>query len=624
MGVEGRLAVVFVQNVGMMRLVQTLACVALVGVGCASAVADAFVGSVRARCEGILQRAAEPGGLAGAVADAEEVADLVAGRASDGQLGALGWTEGCLRLLWTAQSARMDGIGALGSQPEFCVELGLLVVADNDPGGVMRLAGRLAEERGEAVRLYPALAAALCVVHDRPFWRRINENRVDAPDPLAIFDYFVRNARAMRLDPARTPALLLVHVVDVTERIDQLEWALGAYGRDPSPGERFFEIRYDHDAFRKGTVKKVTEAGDYRLESIKRHGGVCADQAYFAETVGKAAGVPTCYVSARGADVSHAWIGYLGTRGRPAWDFSRGRYEAYQNLRGEVTSPQTRRRIPDAEVGLLGGLLLSSADDIRGAMGAAMAARRMAPRTSPRPMARRAAFVAPDAVDGVLMTGTRRVARTGAIGDRLGLLRAALTRCAWVPDAWAAVAEFGAAGEMSPGELDEWARAVDRICGTTQQDFSFDMLVRLIGSERDAQTRHRMWDWAFARYRARPDLASGARFQQGRMWDREGRPELAWAAYEDVLNNFLNDGPMAVQALRSMRDLLDKNGKRDSFLAYVEDAARLVRAPGQMGSAFASQSNHYRIHAMLADELDRRGRGAEARRVRERVGIGEP
>lgn len=595
----------------MTRSVQVVvSIVALLAAG-VSAWADAWTDSVRARCEAILLAASDDGGLARAIAEATELADLVAGWASPTQLAAVGWSEGTVQVLQTGERARLGGLGAVGRTPEFAVELGLLVEAANDAPGVMRLAQALAETRARDVARYPRLAAAVCVVHDRRWTRQINENRVTAPDGLEVFDYFVRNARSMQNDLASMPSLLLVHVVSVTESIDQLEWALRTYGRHPSPGRRFFEIRYDTDAFRRGAVKRVTAAGNYRIESIKAHGGVCADQAYFAESVGKAAGIPSCYVYASGADYAHAWIGYLQTRPRVGWDFNEGRYRDYQNIRGNVRCPQLRRVVSDGHVGLLGGLMRASADDVRGAMGASLAARRM--------LARGRGFEAPASVEGVSMRGTLREARTGGIADRLGLLRAALTRCAFVPNAWLAVAEFARAGEMSSRQLDEWAQALDRMCGSAYADFSYDVLGMLIGSESDPQARHRMWEWAFNRYRSRPDLASGVRLQQGRMWEGAGRRDHAWAAYEDVVTRFLNDGPMSVAALQAMRALLEANGKRGEMLGYLEDAARRVRSPEQAGDQFRTQSNHYRIHAMLAEELVWHGRQREADRVRTRA-----
>jgi hypothetical protein len=580
------------------------------------AAADTFTEAVQAQCEAILLKASEPKGIAAALPEAQQLADFAVAWASDRQLVAVGWAEGTRHLLVAAGQDRVTDLGDLGRSPELCVELGLLLDQADRPGGAIALGQRLVAQRQDAVAAYPTLAAALCVVHDEPWTRRINENAVKAPDPLAIFDYFVRNASRLKLDPAKTPAALLVHVVDVTEDIPQLEWALATYGRNPAPGERFFEIKYDYDAFRRGVPKKVTEAGNYRLESIKQHGGVCADQAYFAESVGKAAGVPTCYVVASGADVAHAWIGFLDTRRRGGWDFNNGRYEAYQNLRGQVVSPQTRGKIADADIGLLGGLMAASLDEVRATSGAALAIVRLS-QTPGRP----SRFEPPATMEGVPMTATRKKARTAGVDDRLDLLKTTMTACASVPRGWHAVEVLAQQGELSRSHLDEWAQAVERMCGSVFPDFSFDTLIVLLGTEKDADAQSRMWDWAYARYRTRPDLASAARFAQARLWDRNERPDLSWIAYEEVVKNFLNDGPMCVQALREMRRLLQKNGKADSFLRYVEDAAKRVKAPGTMAGEFQTQSNHYKIHAMLADELDGAGRSGEAAKIREKVGI---
>lgn len=567
---------------------------------------DPFVGWVRSACVAAMEAGREkPSAGVGA---AKEVADGVAGWASARQLEAVGWGEGTLNLL---SSAGRAGLGSVADHPEFALELGLLMGRKDGGEAVVRLARRLCDERGAQVDAFPALAAAVCVVHEKPLERQINENLVKAPDALEVFDFFVRNNSRMQMDLSRSASLLLVHVVDVTERVDQLEWALRTYGAAPQPGERFFEIVYDTDAFRQGKEKKVTAAGGYCLESIKKYGGVCADQAYFAEDVGKACGVPTVYVTASGADVAHAWIGYLETRGRGGWDFDHGRYEAYQNLRGQVGSPQTGERIADADVGLLGGLVSCSAEEIRATMGAALAARRMSV----------SGWRAGEIEDLGESKGVLRKARTGEIGDRLDLLQAAMTRCAAVPAAWTAVRDFARAGEMDRAGLDVWAKAVDRMCGNRFADFSFDTVSALIASEKDVRARQGMWEWAFGRYKARPDLASAVRFEQGAMFEEAGDPGNAWAAYEDVVKNFLNDGPMAVRALWGMRGLLERNGKREQMVGCLQDAAKRVKKPGGMAGAFMVQSNFYKINAMLAEELDLAGRGAEARSVREKAGI---
>src|SRR5262249_20341397 len=121
----------------------------------------------------------------------------------------------------------------------------------------------------------------------------------------------------------------------------------------PKVGGRFFDIRYDFNHLRRGTPKQVTLEG-FTLQNIAKFGGVCADQAYFAMSVGKAIGVPTALAVGEGGRSAHAWVGFLQAQnGRGSWNFDIGRYEAYQGVRGDVVDAQTRREIPDSYVSLL-------------------------------------------------------------------------------------------------------------------------------------------------------------------------------------------------------------------------------------------------------------------------------
>lgn len=587
---------------------RTLLAVLLILVTAARVHADPFVDAARSAAETAIRSARTPDALPGALSEIEAHARLAAAYAGPRQLEALAFTEGAARILEAARQAR-TALGPLADQPALCIELGLLLHEEDDAAAALALAKRISEERPKLAEQYPALAAAIAVVRDRPYTRQINENRVTAPEAMDVFDYFTANARRMRMDPASTPAPLLVHVVNVTESIDQLQWALARYGANPSPGDRFSEISYDTGHFTEGRPKKVTTAGNYRLESIKYHGGVCADQAYFAESVGKACGIPTVFVYAAGADVAHAWIGFLDDR-RKAWNFDEGRYEAYENLRGNIRSPQTDKILSDAEVGLLAGLLTAQPAEIRTAMAAPLAAQRLA----------RDDWKEPAAPSQSVARGTLRAPRTASIDDRLDLLKLAMTACASMPTGWQTVADFASEGQLEGKAMDEWTRAVDRMCGRGSPDFSFDFIKSLVSAVDKPADQHRLWEWAFTRYRARPDLASAVRFEQATLFAENDDPANAWAAYESIVKNFLNDGPMAVQALRAMTDMLAINkADRNAILPYLEDAARRVNMPEHMGDAFATQTNHYKIHTMLADRYTALGRHDDAQRIRERL-----
>ncbi len=259
------------------------------------------------------------------------------------------------------ETVRVELLKYLQENAALASTLSFLIKPDrDDPGKVYALLNELRKHRADRLDDYANLVAAICVVHEDPFRRRVNENVGQSPSPLAIFDYFVANEKRMLFGIRDVPAELLIYVVDTTASVAEMTWALSRYAGDPAVGARFFDIEYDLDHFRRGQPKKVTLAG-WNLPNILQYGGVCADQAYYAMSVGKSIGVPTAYASGRASTVSHAWVGFLQARGPNAWwNFDMGRYAEYQGVRGNVLDPQIRRRIPDSFISLLAELARNS------------------------------------------------------------------------------------------------------------------------------------------------------------------------------------------------------------------------------------------------------------------------
>lgn len=499
----------------------------------------------------------------------------------------------------------------LTENDELAQTLAFLVSDHEKPGPVYRVLAELRQAHGDQVAEYPALAAALCVVHDQPLQRRINENTVTAPSPVDLFGFYVEHERRMLFGLTDVPAELLVWTVDSTASIEEMAWAVGKFAGHRKVGSLFFQIDYDYAHLRTGRPKTISQIG-FTLPNILEHGGVCADQAYFAMSVGKAIGVPTAYVTARSAEVGHAWVGFLETRGRQGvWNFDVGRYSAYQGLRGDVHDPQTRRTLPDSYVSVLAELIGTTTEQRWTAAAftdAALLLREPADgELRPDPIA--------DAADAIATLVPR-----ASDGDaQLTLLEAGLRRTPGDARAWFALRDLAADGGMSLGEKKKWAGLLQQMCGRAYPDFTLAILGPMIESIDEPRERLRLWDAAARLVSHRADLSAEVRIAQGQTWEALDEPARAGRCYEDVIRRFANDGPFVITALKKTEQMLEAAGKADRVVRLYASTWRSIRPPQRMAGAFATQSNYYQVGMLYADKLDAAGQAEQAAEVREAI-----
>ncbi len=410
-------------------------------------------------------------------------------------------------------AGNQDIISYLLNNPDFTRELvfGMRFGVDI-PEQVMAIVMRLQQYRGKQLNTYATLAAAICLVHDRPMKRHINIV-LTSPDPIALFDYYASNERRMVFGIREVPTELLIHVVDSIASIDDMHWALGKYAGDTQVGARFFDIEYDYDHYLKGDTKKVMKWG-YTLPNILRYGGVCADQAYFAMSVGKSIGVPAIYTVGRSSEVSHAWVGFLQADRRGAWwNFDTGRYEAYQGLRGNVFDPQTREMIPDSHISLLAETVHATTLDRHYVAAMTDAARRLGE------LADVARLFKVSPIGG---EETKKL-REATKDDQLAMLEAGLRVCPGYADGWITMRNMAAAGELTLDDKRRWADVLDKLCGKRYPDFYLTILTPMIQSVEDVEEQNELWNAAFQNFRGRADLAAAVRMDQAAMWKKHRR-----------------------------------------------------------------------------------------------------
>lgn len=206
---------------------------------------------------------------------------------------------------------------------------------------------------------YRQLAIALAVVNDSAppdFWPHPQVEGALVPrEQLPVSEQFsawiaANESGKCLLDLRKLNAGQLKFVVDAFVKPEELAWARKNV-RLPrvSFDKAYFMVKYRNDRLK---ARQYDWTGaPYTLEEIRKQGGICVDQAYFAMLSGKANGLPTLYFRGQGADGGHAWFGYMKSDDR--WELDCGRYATQNYAVGQALDPQSWKPISDHELLLL-------------------------------------------------------------------------------------------------------------------------------------------------------------------------------------------------------------------------------------------------------------------------------
>ena len=517
----------------------------------------------------------------------------------------------------------------LRDQPKLSQTLAFLIKPEDNVTNVYQIIQELEDKRPKAVEPYASLAAAIAVVHDGDsvFERHINENTVKSPNTLALFDYFGSQDKRMLFGIKDMPAPLLLYVVNVTASIPEMRWALSQYAGDQRVGKLFFKIKYDYTALHQGDAAKAVDLHGYSLQNILTYGGVCADQAYFATTVGKAIGVPTAYTTGEAGDAGHAWVGFFeNRRGTGVWDFNTGRYKEFQGVRGNVLNPQTRKHEAAGVVALTGQLIQSSEAQREEAVAMVDAARRLeeirqssgssswspAPLAKPKPKKDKTGKSNDPVQSPKRWLSTQRSADAST---QLKLIEAGLKQCPGYAGGWLCMSHLAGEGQMTLAEKQAWAKVLLRMCGQSYPDFVFDILKPMVASVSDVDAQNAMWNRLFTAFQKRFDLAAQVRMAQASMWKANHKPAKAGQCYLDVVQRYANAGPFIVPALKGAAKILRQQGHSDRILDLYKRAWSVIHKPEQSAAEYAVNSNWYRVGKMVEKELNKQGDADTAARV---------
>lgn len=490
----------------------------------------------------------------------------------------------------------------------------LSLAPQNRPPAVLAVLEKLRSKHEKDLEPFATLTTALCVVHDRPLQRHVNENSAKGTDPVELFAYYTRYEKAMYFGLRNVPPELLIRVVDTTSPVEHLGWALNKHARDDAVGRRFFDIKYDFDHLQKATPKKLTQAG-FSLPNILQYGGVCADQAYYASEVGKAVGVPTAVAAGRASTVGHAWVGFLQAKaGQGWWNFDVGRYEEYRGVRGQVENPQTRQREPDAFVSLTAELIGTRAEGRQQGVALCDAAERLFEL-----LKREKEFAAPEVPAAKNTLNVRTKARTASTASILELLELGLRRNAGYARGWIGLGVTAQTGKMTLEQKKYWSEIVLKLC-KRYPDFALVALEPMIKTVDDVKEQDRMWSTLFAMVvQTRQDLAAEVRMVQGAMWEEQQQWDKAGLCYMDVIQRFGNATPLVLRALARAEHMLTISQRAEKVPTLYEEAWTRTRKPQGIAGPFAKQSNWYRVGKAYVEKLQAAGDNTKADTVKKQL-----
>jgi len=214
---------------------------------------------------------------------------------------------------------------------------------------------RLSEANADDLHEYAALGVAFSLVFDQPFpdrWPHGQVKQEAVPigdlDFIQRFNFYVQSNRAHKLDldPTQLSFENLKYLVDSEVKLSELAYAQKNRISYSQFSDAYFSIQYDHARLNDVAAVYDWPYPTYNLSDILEKGGICIDQAYYAEMIGKGRGIPTIRFTGEGMDGAHAWFGYLTSSGK--WELDCGRYEEQDYPKGFAVDPQTWQRIDDS------------------------------------------------------------------------------------------------------------------------------------------------------------------------------------------------------------------------------------------------------------------------------------
>ena len=552
-----------------------------------------LLGGVTARAQDATQAAPDPiETLARALRDDPQAAVESAAQARDAAIAA--WPVGEIRTLVEAverhaivqmiagmpASARLQMTETWEGHPAFVSAIARVITPTNDAASVATLSQAIAAEHGDVLDQYAQLAAAVCVVLDRPHeFPGLGALRTDAAEVFEALVFADADRRVTALDLDALPAEVLVYLPDLALTGEGLR-AVIQERRATDPLELYGDVGYVQPGLLAGEAAPTAE--EFTFERIAERGGSGPLRSFYAEQLGQAFGWPVAIATGRlGEARFQAPVFLESTRRGYAWNLQA--IPDHPGLAfGSTKHPVTGEPMALAALLVTADLATAGPDDTRTCWALMLAAGVAGPEARP------------------------------------AMLQAAAERTLGFPELWRELlaAKWDSARDDPEGPQRVLADFFERA------DQLSPVLATQMALERIASAgvaREDLLAWMALTSRRDPHRLAAAQLALGDALLERGDPAGAAKTYEELLNRHADATPLAIEALARLDSLIRQDGRDVELFELYARTHRRLRAPRTNQEAEVRASAFMIVGERYERLLIDAGREREAERLRRQL-----
>ncbi len=461
--------------------------------------------------------------------------------------------------------------------PVFVGALARVITDANDSAEVARVARTIAERSPEAMQKYAQLAAAMCVVLDRPHeFPGLGNVRPSAADVFEALVFADEDRRVTAHPLEELPAELLVHLADFALTADGIREAIRDQ-RSITPLEHYQRVAYVQPTLLSGEAAPAPD--DFTLQRIAETGGTGPLRSFFAEPLGQAFGWPVSIATGHlGEEAFQAPVFLEGDRQGFAWNLDAIPDHPGRAM-GTTTHPVTGEAMPLAELIVSADLARAGIDATREAW-ALLKAIEHAPRVA-----------------------------------QLAMLAAAKERTVGFPELWRASLDLELS--LADGIPDGRQRVLASILQRADQfssEFGTRLALKHIGAL--SGSRDEMLQWMTLTSRRDAHRTAAVQLAIGDVALANGDLDSAATTYEELLNRHAGASPLALDALARLHAIYMQSGREAELFDLYGRTHRRLRAPRTSQEAVVRASAFMIVGEQYEQMLLDAGRDREAERLR--------